>query len=173
MENAPMRNGFEPETDATRGLPREPFTDLEKRLLNDFQCDFPLSPRPFEVLAQRLGVSELQVLATLGRLQGLGAVSRVGPVLRPNRVGVSTLAAMAVPAERLDLVARLVSAYDEVNHNYERDHHFNLWFVVTAEDDACLRQVLSEIEQRTGQTVLELPLLAEYHIDLGFELKWA
>jgi hypothetical protein len=33
--------------------------------------------------------------------------------------------------------------------------------------------VLSDIARRSGLTVLDLPLLADYHIDLGFEIKWS
>ena len=80
---------------------------------------------------------------------------------------------MAVPEERLEEVAALVSGYDEVNHNYEREHHFNLWFVATAPDESRLQGVLNDIEARCGIEVLPLPLVADYHIDLGFDLKWS
>ena len=144
---------------------------LDKRLLNDFQRDFPLSPRPYAELAERLGTSEAEVLQSLACLQEKGMVSRVGPVFAPGRVGVSTLAAMAVPPGRLEAVAELVSGYPEVNHNYEREHRFNLWFVVTSPDRIHLKAVLAEIEARSGLPVMALPLLADYHIDLGFQLE--
>jgi siroheme decarboxylase len=145
--------------------------DMERRLLNDYQHGFPFSSTPYADIAHKLGVSEAEVLATLTRLQQQGAVSRVGAVLRPNTVGVSTLAAMAVPNTELEMVAALVSAYPEVNHNYEREHALNLWFVVTAPDSARLQQVLDEIASRSGYQVLPFPLLEDYHIDLGFDLK--
>jgi DNA-binding Lrp family transcriptional regulator len=145
--------------------------DLERRLLNDFQHNFPLSPTPYADIAQTLGVSEAEVLTTLTRLQQRGAVSRVGAVLRPNTVGVSTLAAMAVAPERLIEVAQLVNGYTEVNHNYEREHRLNLWFVATAPDSARLQAVLNEIGDRCGLEVLVFPLIEDYHIDLGFDLK--
>ena len=146
--------------------------ELERHLLNDFQHGLPLVPRPFAELAEKLDTSEDNVIETLKVLQAEGYVSRVGAVFRANTVGVSTLAAMAVPEDRLEKVASLVSSYTEVNHNYQREHHFNLWFVVTTEDEASLHAVLQEIEQRTGLTVLYLPMLADFHIDLGFDLQW-
>lgn len=143
---------------------------IEKRLLNDFQRDFPLVSRPYAVLAETLGVSEDEVLEILRRLTADGRVSRVGPVFRPGRVGASTLAAMAVPEDRLEAVAALVSAHEAVNHNYEREHRLNLWFVINAEDETAVARVIAEIEQCTGLAVLNLPMLADYHLDLGFEL---
>ena len=148
------------------------YTSLEQHLLNDFQRDLPLSPRPFAVLAEQLGVTEEEVVEGLEHLQQRGAVSRVGPVFRANRVGVSTLAAMSVPGSELPQVAETVNTFAEVNHNYEREHHFNLWFVATAPDAARLAVVLREIEAGTGYPVMDLPMLDDYFIDLGFDLRW-
>jgi siroheme decarboxylase len=142
----------------------------DKRLLNDFQRDFPLEPRPFARIAESLGISEDEVLERLVGLRDSGAISRVGAVIQPNTVGASTLAAMAVPAERLDEVAAIVTAEPAVNHNYEREHDINLWFVVTAADAAGVREVLRQIGRKTGLPVLDLPLERAFHIDLGFTL---
>lgn len=147
-------------------------SSLEKRLLNDFQDGFPLSPRPFAVIAERLGVPEAEVIAVLEGLQRDGLITRVGPVFRPNRVGASTLAAMSVPPGRLEAVAAVVSSFVEVNHNYERDHEINLWFVVTASDRERLAEILAEIERRTGIEVLNLPMIEDFFINLGFPLRW-
>ncbi len=144
---------------------------LDQRLLNDFQRGFPLTPTPYADIARALGVTEAEVLARLEALIAAGAVSRVGAVLRPNTVGVSTLAAMSVPAARLESVAALVSSYAEVNHNYEREHELNLWFVATAPDAGRLQAVLDDMAARSGYEVLVFPLLEDYHIDLGFDLK--
>lgn len=143
---------------------------LEFRLLNDFQRGFPLVAEPYAAVARQLGVSRDQVLEALAKLRGLGAVSRIGAVFRPNAIGASTLAAMAVPAARLNTVARFVSDRPEVNHNYEREHRLNLWFVVTAPELGRLKQVLASIGDTTGLPVISLPLVEEFHIDLGFDL---
>jgi len=152
--------------------PRDPCA-FEKRLLDEFQRDFPLTPRPYAELARRLDADEATVIAALRRLQDEGFVSRVGAVVAPHRAGWSTLAAMAVPAARLDEVAAMVSACPEVNHNYEREHRLNLWFVVAAPDVARGRAVLDAIEVRTGIAVLDLPLVEAYRLDLGFPLQWS
>ena len=145
---------------------------LERRLIDGFQRDFPLTPRPYADVAAALGVAEADVLAALRRLDQAGVLARVGAVVRPHAVGASTLAAMAVPAERLDEVAALVTSFDEVNHNYERRHRLNLWFVVAAPTPERAAEVLDQVRARTELEVLDLPLEEDYHLDLGFPIPW-
>jgi DNA-binding Lrp family transcriptional regulator len=145
-------------------------TALERCLLNEYQRGFPLCPEPYAEISTQLGVTEAAVILTLEALQRRGFISRVGPVFAPQRAGASTLAALAVPEDRLEKVAGLVSAFAEVNHNYQRDHDWNLWFVVTAPDQQRVDEVLAEIESATGLGILNLPLERAFYIDLGFPL---
>jgi len=145
-------------------------TPLHKRLLNDYQRDFPLSPTPYQDIALELGVTEEDVIDAFVELDEQDVITRIGPVIPPNRIGVSTLAAISVPEMELEAVAQIISAYPEVNHNYEREHRFNLWFVVIAADAQHLAQVLADIEQQTGYPVMSLPLMEDYFIDLSFKL---
>ena len=147
-------------------------SELDKNLLNDFQRDFPLSATPYNDIAEKLGTDEATVIKRLTEMKASGIISRVGPVFKVNGVGVSTLAAMTVPEERLLDVAALISSYDEVNHNYEREHRLNLWFVLTATTTEKLDEVIEDIQYQTGLKVMKLPMLDDYHIDLGFRLKW-
>ena len=144
---------------------------LHKHLLNDYQQDFPLSPTPYRDIAEQLGVSEDEVLAAFQSLSEQHMISRIGPVIAPNSIGSSALVAMAVPEADLPWVAELVSEYPEVNHNYERENRFNLWFVAVADDEAQLQQVIADIESKTGYPAMLLPMLADYFINLGFELN--
>jgi DNA-binding Lrp family transcriptional regulator len=144
---------------------------LHKSLLNDFQQDFPLSPTPYQDIAELFGVSEADVLQAFTELTKQQMISRIGLTIKPNRLSTSCLVAMAIPPEQLQSVADIVSNYKEVNHNYERENWFNLWFVLVATDNQHLQQVLSEIEQKTGFLTMQLPLVTDYFINLGFELE--
>jgi len=149
----------------------ETSTTVESLLVEHFQHNLPLVIRPYEAMGDLVGCSGETVIEALRDLTSSGRISRVGPVFRPNTIGASTLAAMAVPASRLDTVAELVNVHREINHNYQRDHHFNLWFVVTARTRADVERVLQAIRAESGLEVLDLPLEAQYHIDLGFSLQ--
>lgn len=146
-------------------------TPLDYRLLNEFQHDFPLTLQPYLELAQRLDLTEEVVLERLRHLQQTGVISRVGVVLRPRRVGVSTLAALCVPPQQIESIAALVNQFPEVNHNYEREHEFNLWFVITAIDTDRLESIIGQIEALTGLKVHSMPMEEDIHIDLGFKIQ--
>jgi len=162
--HAPTDSGCEPGDGAFEPGP------LERALLDGFQRDFPLAPAPYAAIAGRLGCTEAEVIACLAGLVARGCVSRVGAVFAPRRAGCGVLAALAVPQARLDEVAAQVGRHEEVNHNYEREHAYNLWFVVTACDRARVDAVLDSIERETGLVALRLPMERAYHIDLGFPL---
>jgi siroheme decarboxylase len=144
-------------------------TDLA--LLDRFQRDFPLEPRPFARIAVRLGLAEAEVIDRLNRMQAAGRIARVGGTVRPNTAGASTLAALAVPEDRIDEVAAIVGAEAGVNHSYLREADWNLWFVATAPEAAALAAMLTRIEAASGLPLLDLRLVRAFNIDLGFPLR--
>ena len=144
--------------------------DLSRRLIDRFQHGLPLCAEPYAAMARELDCSEAAVLDALALLQQADALSRVGPVFEHSRAGASTLVALAVPEERLEQVAAQVNQHPEVNHNYLREHRYNLWFVLTAPHRAQIDQVLAQIAAETGLAPLDLPMQRAYRIDLGFPL---
>lgn len=151
--------------------PIEPFAALDLALLNDWQRDFPLTERPFDTIGAQHGCCGAEVQTRYRALMHGGALSRIGGIFGVGAGGSAMLCALAVPESALSHVAQQVSAFDYVNHNYARQHHWNLWFVVTApsaaERDACVDQ----IEHLIGLRALRLPMKRAFRIDLGFDLK--
>lgn len=145
--------------------------DLDLRLLNEFQRDMPLVSRPFHAMGETLNLTEAEVLSRLAALREMGRISRVGATCRPNTAAASTLAALAVPEDRIEEVAEIVNAETGVNHSYLREGDWNIWFVATAPDQDQLAESLARIEDASGLPVLSLPLLRAFNIDLGFPLS--
>jgi DNA-binding Lrp family transcriptional regulator len=142
--------------------------DLDAALIDGYQSGFPVAERPFATVGRELGIDEREALARVERLRERGIFRRFGAVLNPPVIGSSTLAALSVPESRFDEVAEVVNGYRQVNHNYRRDHEWNMWFVVTAGSRERRDAILAEIEARTGLSVLNLPMLTDYYIDLEF-----
>ena len=141
---------------------------VDAELIDGYQSDFPVTERPFEAIGADLGVDADDALERVKRLVEAGIVRRFGPVLNPPVIGSSTLAAVRAPADRFDEIAAVINDYPQVNHNYARDHEWNMWFVVTAADRATRDAILAEIEAETGCRVLNLPMRTDYYIDLEF-----
>jgi len=141
--------------------------DLDRAILNRLQDGIPITERPYLAPARALGISESDLIARLCGLLDDGTLSRFGPMIDIERAGGSyCLCAMAVPAERVDEVAVLVNDYPEVAHNYERDHRYNLWFVLACESPERITQVAGGIEAASGCRVLCLPKLEEFFVGL-------
>ncbi|MFK7837334.1 MAG: Lrp/AsnC family transcriptional regulator [Sulfitobacter sp.] len=143
---------------------------LDWRLMNDWQRDLPLVPRPFQVIAAQMETSEECIVARLKGLLESGAISRVGATCRPNTLAASTLAAVAAPPDKIEEVAGIINAQEGVNHSYQRENEWNIWFVATGPDRAFVDAILSRITDQTGLRVLDLRLRRPFNVDLGFAL---
>lgn len=143
---------------------------IDLALLDRFQRDLPLEPRPFARIAARLGLSEAEAIDRLSAMRAEGRIARVGGTVRPNTAGASTLAALAVPEERIEEVAAIVGSEPGVNHSYQRESDWNLWFVATAPDGTALDAMLARIKGASRLQLLDLRLVRPFNIDLGFPL---
>jgi len=147
---------------------------VDATLIDEYQSGVPITADPFAKMAADLtaatgvDLTATDVLDRVQRLSDRGIFRRFGPVLNPPVIGSSTLAAVRAPPERFDEVAATINSHRQVNHNYRRDHEWNMWFVVTAGSREMRDSILADIEAETGCEVLNLPMLTDYYIDLEF-----
>ncbi len=144
---------------------------IDCHLLDNWQRDFPVTSRPFAVLASELALEEVDVLDRLKKMSRTGRISRVGATCAPNTISASTLAAIAAPPDRIDEVVAIISAEPGINHSYLRENEWNLWFVATGPDRAFVDAALENIQTRTGLRVLDLRLVRPFNLDLGFRMR--
>ena len=135
------------------------------KLINRIQRNFPLCTDPFGQIAKDLNFNKDWVIKRVKELKEQSIISRFGSVAKRKNDNFSTLAALKVPSERVKDVAHLVSSYDEVTHNYLREHEYNLWFVVHATSEKKLNSVLGDLRQHMDFPMLNLPVLESYHSD--------
>ncbi len=144
---------------------------IDARIIDHLQDGIALTGRPFTRAAMRLEIDEADLLARLHRLLRDGFATRFGPLINADAAGGAyMLAALAAPQERFEEVANIVNGFAEVAHNYARDHHFNMWFVLAAASRQRVQEVADAIERRTGLRVLRLPKLREYFVDFRVRL---
>jgi len=143
--------------------------DIDRRIVNALQDGIEPVSRPFLALARELGLDEPRIVERIRSLLADGVLRRFAPMLDIERGGGSyCLCAMAVPATHVDEVAACINAFDEVAHNYQREHHYNLWFVLAAESRAQIARTADAIQAACNFPVLRLPKLEEFYIGLRF-----
>lgn len=141
---------------------------VDRAIVNALQQGFPVSERPFRDAGALLGLGEEDLIARIGKLLEDGVLTRFGPLYQAERLGGAyALAAMRVPQADFDRVAEAVNAHPEVAHNYERDHEFNMWFVLATETHDGIARAAAQIERTTGLPVYLMPKREEFFVGLN------
>jgi DNA-binding Lrp family transcriptional regulator len=153
----------------SRAEHRIELSQLERQVINALQRGLPLCPRPFRELAESLGVDEQTIVDTVDHLLGTGVATRFGPMFDVEKMGGRFCLCAVAAGDNWPEVAAIINQHDAVAHNYLRDHDFNLWFVIAAESQRQLDQVIATLERETGLAILALPKLKEYAIRLYLE----
>jgi len=149
-----------------------PLDNLDAQLLDIIQTAFPIAPRPYAVLGERLGLTEAEVYMRTASLKERGIIRRLGANFQSKALGFrSTLCTAKVPEDKLDAFVHCVNAYAEVTHNYIRKHEYNVWFTLIASswDKTCA--ILEEITATTSISILNLPATRLYKIRVDFRMQ--
>jgi siroheme decarboxylase len=152
-----------------------PLDELDKKLLNLMQGDFPAARRPFLHVAQRAEVSEEEVMRRVQRLLDQRIIREVTPIFDTRALGYkSMLVAAKVDAENPHRAAKFINSHPGVTHNYLRSHEFNLWFTIAVEPDSPLGLdgTLAVMQEKTGaESIRQLPTLRLFKIRMDLEME--
>ena len=144
---------------------------VDRAIVNRLQESFPIAERPYRAVAKELGIGEDDLIQRLQRMLESRQLTRFGPMYHAERLGGGlSLCAMSIPKQDFERVAEQVDAFDEVAHNYARDHRLNMWFVLATETPERIREVLDDIERTTGYPVYNMPKEQEFFVGLKFEV---
>lgn len=146
--------------------------DIDKKILNRIQSDFPITHSPYRAVADRLHLQEADVLERVSRMRKQGLIRRIGGNFVPEKLGyVSTLCAASVPQDKIQHFTRVVNQYPGVTHNYQRNNPFNIWFTFIAPSHEEIETNLQRIAEETGiEEILNLPATRVFKIKAHFKL---
>ena len=145
---------------------------LDRRLLEIIQTDFPLAPRPYAVLGDKLGISEQEALERVRALKKKKIIRRLGANFQSAKLGFrSTLCAAKVPEDKLEAFIADVNARPGVTHNYLRNHAYNVWFTLIGDSWEAMCDTLDGISARHGIPILNLPAARLYKIRVDFPME--
>lgn len=144
--------------------------ELDRRIINELQGGLPISDYPYAEIAARFAITEQELIARIDSLLKRKILSRFGPMYHAERMGGSlSLATMQIPPGDFERVAEIVNTLPEIAHNYERDHRFNMWFVLATETPQAHAEALKKIAHETGYPVYDMPKIKEYFVGLHFK----
>lgn len=146
--------------------------EIDKKILNILQKEFPLEEQPFMMVAERCGISEKETIRRIKEMKEEGIIRRIGAVFEGKILGrISTLCAARVPEDKIDSFVKIVNASKNVTHNYQRNHEYNIWFTVSAANAKELENFLKEVEEKTGVAdMLDMRAVRTFKINASFDL---
>jgi siroheme decarboxylase len=146
--------------------------EIDRRILNLIQAEFPVVPEPFAAIAEAVGTDEDDVLARVAGMKESGLIRRIGAIFETRKLGfVSALCAARVSEEKVTPFVEAVNAYVGVTHNYRRNDDYNIWFTIISPTEENLQSFLSEIQEKTGVTdILCMRAARKFKVNAQFEV---
>ena len=146
--------------------------DTDNHIINQLQQNFPLCERPYEKIADSIGIDIDELFKRVKYLTDTGVIRRVGVSLNSKKMGfASTLAAVRVSQEAIEEASETIAKFPEVTHSYLRDDDFNIWFTLIAENNQRINEILDQIKASLSLEncdILNLPAQKLYKLDARF-----
>ena len=97
-------------------------SDIEKRIVHELQQDLPVVSQPFAVVADKLGIAEIELLAKVREFVADGTIRRFGATLKHQRSGfeANAMVVWKIEPERVEEVGAVFASFREVTHCYQR-----------------------------------------------------
>lgn len=145
---------------------------IQAKLLNAIQWDFPMTLRPYRVLAERLNIAEAEVINRLGQSKEAGVLRQLSAIFDTRSLGyTSSLVAARIPASILDSSAERLNEHPGISHNYKRNHDFNLWYTIAVPPDSSFDEHINALHEISGaDSTLVLPTLKLFKIGVKLDM---
>ncbi len=128
-------------------------SEIEKKVIIEIQDDIPLTKNPYKDLAEKIGISEEELINIIKDLKKRGYIRRFGVTLRHKEAGVNGngMVVWNVPDEEIERVGEIVKGFREVTHSYERprfkDFRYNLFTMIHGRDEKEVEEIAKRISE--------------------------
>ncbi len=142
---------------------------LDREILNLIQEEFPIAPKPFEILAGRIGLSHSEMRERIQRLRENGYIRRIGAILERKKLGYAgVLCGVHVNEKDIDAFALDINREDGVTHNYEREGELNVWFTIIGISMDSINGIIETLESKFGVAIYKFPEKKTFKIKTFF-----
>ena len=125
-----------------------------KKILSELQNGFKLEARPFKRIANEVGCTEEEVIATISNCCDNGIIRRIGAAIKPQNAGFTTnaLTAWKVSSEKIHEVGSELAEMKEVSHCYDREcpkgWDYNLFVMIHCHSKEELEEIIKKISEK-------------------------
>ena len=132
------------------------FTPLEKKIIHELQQDLPVVKRPFAAVAERVGISEAELLDKVREFVADDIIRRFGATLRHQRTGfdANAMVVWEVDPEKAEEVGTIFASFREVSHCYQRpamkDWPYRLFTMIHGSSPEVCRQIAKRMADAAG-----------------------
>ena len=103
--------------------------EIDRQIIQATQAGLPLTPEPYQAIAEQLGLSAADVMRRLSTMQDSGIIRRVGAVPNHYKLGYrfNGMTVWNVPDNVIDELGQKVGQLEFVSHCYHRPRHLPEW----------------------------------------------
>lgn len=134
-------------------------SDTDIKIIRELQKNLPLVSKPYQEIANRLGITEKELLKKIEYMKEKGYIRRFGAALRHREMGIDANAMIVwnVPEEECERIGKIIASFSEVTHCYQRplqkDWHYNIFAMV----HFSTRQECEVMAEKINQAIGKFP----------------
>ena len=135
--------------------------EIDLAIMRATQVGLPLTPQPYQHIAEQLGLTAEVVMTRMAAMQDQGVIRRIGAVPNHYKLGYrfNGMTVWNVPDESIDDLGQKVGQLDFVSHCYHRPRHlpewpYNLFAMVHGKSQADVDKQIKQIADLLGDANL-------------------
>ncbi|TRX02681.1 AsnC family transcriptional regulator [Candidatus Methylobacter oryzae] len=103
--------------------------DIDRKIIQATQAGLPLTPQPYQAVAEQLGLSADEVMQRLSAMQQSAIIRRIGAVPNHYKLGYryNGMTVWNIADEIIDEIGQQVGQLEFVSHCYHRPRHLPEW----------------------------------------------
>ena len=121
--------------------------------------------------AMKINMDENELIEKVKNLKQKELIRKIGPKINIKKLEkrVTALLAARVKSENIDDVVKEINQLNEVSHNYERTHDYNIWFTLSAKDQESFEKIINKISHLNGiDDIISLPTIKFFKLNVRF-----
>ena len=131
--------------------------DLDQKIIAATQAGLPLTPEPYQTLAEQLNLTADEVMRRLSAMQHVGIIRRIGAVPNHYKLGYqfNGMTVWNIPDEHIDELGQKIGQLSFVSHCYHRPRKlplwpYNLFAMVHGKTEESVKQQIQQISDLLG-----------------------